>query len=92
MPAVPSAYTAVWDYVDWIHNKISPLDAYSDQPMLPSKEGPMPPIMMRSNIPVDGTATAALTTATTTTTVRATVSTLRPTTSKPKDFIDLAFL
>lgn len=86
MPSVPSAYTAVWDYVDWIHSKISPLDAYTDQPMLPSKEAPLPPIMVRSNIPVGNADNAAApTTATSPTTVR-------PTTSKPKDFIDLAFL
>ena len=84
MPSVPSAYTAVWDYVDWIHNKISPIDAYADQPMMPSKEGPLPPIMVRSNIAATEGSAAATFTSTTTT--------ARPTTPKTRDFIDLAFL
>jgi len=28
MPKVPSAYVAIWDYLDWIWNIISPLDSY----------------------------------------------------------------
>ena len=52
--------------------------------MLPSKEDPLPPIMVSSNIAATEGSAAATFTSTTTT--------ARPTTPKARDFIDLAFL
>ncbi|KAK4017995.1 hypothetical protein OUZ56_000067 [Daphnia magna] len=48
MPNVPSAYTAIWDYLDWIRAKISPIDSYPMANPLPLKE-PSPVIMVRAN-------------------------------------------
>jgi len=41
MPKVPSAYVAIWDYLDWIWNIISPMDPYphpDSQEVAPKEE------------------------------------------------------
>jgi hypothetical protein len=75
MPNVPSAYTAIWDYLDWIRSKINPIDAYPMANPQPLKE-PSPNILLRSNEASSTTAPTPL-------------STAAPT--KLRDFIDLAF-
>lgn len=80
MPAVPSAYTAVWDYLDWIRTKVSQFDPYpmSNPDPLNRDTPPSLPIMVRAGSDGTSQTTAAPTT-------------VKPTPKSPLDFIDLAF-
>lgn len=97
MPGVPSAYTAIWDYLDWIHDKVSVIDPYTVNTPLPpnrdSSQGPLP-IMARAN-PIDEDSGSPPGTTAAPTTMRPTTTTPRATPPPPprllKDVIDLAF-
>ena len=86
MPAVPSAYTAIWDYLDWIRARVNPIDPYpvaNPDPLNRASPPPTLPIMVRSNIEAGADSKTSSSSAPSTTTMK--------TTTKPTDFIDLAF-
>ena len=86
MPAVPSAYTAIWDYLDWIRARVNPIDPYpvaNPDPLNRASTPPTLPIMVRSNIEAGADSKTSSSSTPSTTTMK--------TTTKPTDFIDLAF-